>query len=136
MLILIILFSCQETKIENNNSRYSNLIENELEEEIVEIELKYYGMMCSCPQWATIKNIELYENYLSKENQIPMDSLFLILDTYNEKTVNPFDLDYDQDNPVFKFKGRFYKKKHLWKNEEGTEYFCRVLKYETCVAIK
>lgn len=135
--ILAILISCQEPKIENNHSKdNNNEIEHNLEDEKVEIELKYYGMMCSCPQWATKKNIELYEKYLSEENPIPMDSLFLIIEPFDEKTINPFELNYDQDNPTFKFNGRFYKKKRLWKNEENTKYLCRVLKYDNCIVVE
>ncbi|NRA51860.1 MAG: hypothetical protein HRU12_22265, partial [Phaeodactylibacter sp.] len=106
----------------------------ELENEIVEIELKYIGMMCDCLQWATPENIELYEKSIELGSTIPMDSLFLRIESSNDSVMNPFELEYIE--PVFKFTGQFYKGKHKWISEDGNEYYCKVFRYDKCITAK
>lgn len=127
-------FSCSETKSKANEIPRSNRIESslDLEEEVVEITLRYYGMMCTCPQWATIQNIEKYESSLELGDEIRMDSLFVRIEPKNNEVINPFDLDYDQQNPEFKFTGSFYKDKQDLITEDGTIFKCRVFKYSEC----
>ena len=101
----------------------------ELKEELVEIELQYYSMMCPCPQWATKENIQLYEELLGTENEIPMDSLFMLIEPENEKLPNPFDLNYSE-NMTFNFTGKFYTAKRKWKTEDGNEFNCKVFQFQ------
>ena len=107
---------------------------NKIGEESVEIDLEYFGLMCPCPQWATSENIELYDKSRGSENPIPMDSLFMFLEPENEKTINPFDLEgwNKQDKIIFTFQGKFYKRKHYWVGEDGSDWYCRKFRYTTC----
>lgn len=41
-------------------------------------------MMCTCPEWATSENIALYESSIEQENEIPIDSLFYLIEPKNE----------------------------------------------------
>lgn len=107
---------------------------NEIEEGLVEIDLEYFGLMCPCPQWATPENVELYNKSLGNENQIPMDSLFMVLVPENKETINPFDLEGwdEQEKIIFTFRGSFYKRKHYWIGEDGSYWYCRKFRYKNC----
>lgn len=66
-----------------------NVVEYELEPDVVELELQYFGMMCSCPQWATKENIQKYEASIHRGNPIPMDSLFVLIEPKDESVAGP-----------------------------------------------
>ena len=100
-----------------------------LEEETIYLELMYYDMGCSCPQWATEENIKRFQEALETDNPIPMDSLFIEIVPSSDTLPNPFDLDYSSE-PKFKFTGRYYKGKQKWNTESGGEYIYRVFQFQ------
>ncbi|MEM6264010.1 MAG: hypothetical protein AAGI38_15965 [Bacteroidota bacterium] len=104
----------------------------QLKEETLNLKLTYYGMLCPCPQWATKENIQQYEVCLGTKDEIPMDSVFILIEPENEKTANPFDLTYNSLEPTFTFKGRFYQHKRKWVTEDRITVNCRVFKYTAC----
>lgn len=106
--------------------------ENTLTDKIEELELMYYGMMCDYPQWATSKDIKLYESSIESGNPIPMDSLFVNVVASNEQLTNPFELDYNTLKPEFIFTGSFYKNKVKWVSDGGIIYNNRVFQYSKC----
>lgn len=103
----------------------------ELEEEIIEIELEYIGLMCHCPQWATPKNINLYYSVLGTGNQFPMDSVFMVLERKNDSIPFPFKMEGWDGEEVFIFKGQFYKNRRKWSGEDGSKWNSRVFRYES-----
>jgi hypothetical protein len=110
------------------------LSDNELELETITLELKYFGMLCDCPQWATPENIVLYESLVGGENEMPMDSLFMNIVPQKNCTLSPFDLEYNSLDPVFLFTGSFFKDKVKWTSEDGMKYNVKVFEYSKCVA--
>ena len=107
--------------------------ENILVEKTEELDLVYYGMMCDCPQWATSKDIELYESSVESGNPIPVDSLFINVVPADEKLIHPFELDYNSLKPEFTFTGSFYKNKVRWVADGGIIYNNRVFQYSKCI---
>jgi len=134
LFIILCFIACKNNVTKEVNLKIGSLdiMQVAYNEEEVDVEFKYYGMMCTCPQWSTLENIEKYEKAIEHGVQIPMDSLFFRIQAANENTIDPFDLDYDPSNPLFIFNGRFSKKKQLWLTEGGTEYNCLIFQYSNC----
>lgn len=125
--LIYLLISC-EVKIPRNDVLIRGDKKVVFEEEVEEIELQYYGMMCSCPQWATRSSIDVYERSLENDTPIEVDSLFIIIEPNEPNIANPLDLNYGS-MPIFKFIGRYSKRRHKWTNEEGLEYNSMIFRY-------
>ena len=97
------------------------------------LELTYIGMGCPCPQWATEKNIKLYE---SASFKIPMDSLFVTIVEEDGYEQNPFELvawrNSEAASNTFIFEGRLSDNKFKWQGEDGNVWENRVFQYSNC----
>jgi hypothetical protein len=142
---IIICSSCLNNKKENSTVSGTPLSEEktenlnskklELEEEVIEIELEYIGLMCPCPQWATPENIELYYSVLGTKKEFSMDSVFMILERKNDSILYPFKIEGWDGEDVFILKGQFYKNRRKWTGEDGVKWNSRVFRYEGCKAV-
>lgn len=141
-LLFISLFlcvSCEEQPEETSIPGYESFsFPKDLEDEIIEIDLSYYGMMCECPQWATLANMKLYETRLNSEDSIDYDSLFIEIRPAHDSIQYPFDLEgwEEIDDPIFTFEGQFYKGKHHWRSEGGGIFNNRVFRFTSCTVQK
>ena len=142
LLSIMFILSCkkkhkkfQSIEIEAKKSFENNLI---FPDTTYTIELTYYPMGCPCPEWATNKNIDLYEE---KIGEIPMDSLFVTIQPEENYGQHPFDLkSWEEDRtshlPRFLFEGRLSQNKYKWQGEDGTIWENRVFQYSNCKFIK
>ena len=101
----------------------------ELESDTTTIDLIYYGLMCPCPQWITPENLQVFKNSVDYGAPIPMDSLFLTIDSFHDSIANPLNQNYDTKDQTFTFTGQFFKYKQKWKSEDGQTWNNRQFKY-------
>lgn len=140
-LLLLLFLACKNQKKDFKGKRefvFYNTAEMELEDSVITIELEHAGMSCSCPQWSTPENSNLYYSFLETENPILWDSLFMEITPENDTTINPFDLEAwgNKEAPRFIFEGQFYKEKHPWTGEDGTTWNSKVFMYKTVKVAK
>jgi hypothetical protein len=108
-----------------------------LESDTVTIILEYAGWGCPCPQWISIENRKLYEEWKKENDSYPEDFFYNIIKD-NTTVPNLSDL-VEEDTPwVFEFTGQFYKvpmfmglEGELWKGRTLRYYDVRVAKHET-----
>ncbi len=118
-LVTLLNFSCdQNSNTKSSIANNRNTVSQELEKDIIELEMEYFGQLCPCPQWITAKNKIIYEQQ-QRKNESHNDSLFYHIIPTSTITQNPFDLVTTNTNPLkFKFTGRFFKERQ-YINEEG-----------------